>query len=332
MELPYTRFAGVVIAKDIAMKNTTKKSTKVITGGDVYKKAADRIDAIEAEMRRIGRWQNQRPKEEAFQSGSAFFMDTMPFSTWLTFVFIPRVRNIIAERGEFPASSQVGVQALREFDGCPEAGELVHLMSQFDSFIVATAGMRGPIGLEKLENAAADGKAGRVRELLDAGVKPSTTALTWSASKGNLDTVRYLLDAGVACDARDCYGVTAVFFAAGAGNGEICPFLINPDDAPPGKYEKTHIVPGHTEILRLLIDRGAPFDKPFVAEPPYQSAGATPLIVAAAFGHEAAVLELCKRGARVKALDREGRSAAYWAERAGRRKIAKILQDLELKE
>lgn len=315
--------------KVVAKKSAAKKSAKGVTGGDVYKKAANRIDAIEAEMRRIGTWQNQRPCEESFQSRSAFFMDTMPFSTWLTFVFIPRVRDIIAERGEFPTNSQVGVQALREFDGCPEAGELVHLLSQFDSFIVRTAGMLGPIGQEKMENAAADGKTARVRELLDAGVKPSITALTWGASKGSLETVRLLLDAGVACDARDCYGVTAVFFAAGAGNGEICPFLIHPDDSPPGKYEKTHIVPGHAAILRLLIDRGAAFDEPFVAEPPYQSAGATPLIVAAAFGHEAAVLELCERGARLKALDREGRSAADWAERAGHRKLAKILRDRE---
>jgi ankyrin repeat protein len=219
----------------------------------------------------------------------------------------------------------VGVQALREFDGWDEAGELVHLLSQFDAFIKKAAGMRGPIGEGKLENAAADGEADRVRELLAAGAKPNITALTWGVSKGSLETVRLLLDAGIACDARDCYGVTPVFFAAGAGNGEICPFLINPDDSPPGKSERTRIVPGHTEILRLLMDRGAPFDEPFVAEPPYKSAGATPLIVAAAFGHDAAVLELRERGARVKAVDNQGRSAADWAARAGHRKLAGLL-------
>jgi len=297
-----------------------------MTPAKTYKEAAKRIDAIEAEMRRIGAWPVQRPPEEAFQSRAAFFMDRMDFSSWLAFVFIPRVRGIIEAQGDFPTSSMVGAQAVREFDGWDEGGGVTSLLSEFDSFIQAAAGVRGPDGIERLQNAAADGKAERVRKLLAAGAKPTTTALTWAASKGDPETVRLLLDAGVPCDARDGYGVTPVFFAAGAGDNGICAFLIDPDESPPGTLGRTRVVPGHVEIIRLLIERGAPFDEPYVAEAPYGSAGATPLIVAAAFGHDAAVAELRARGARVDARDSKARTAADWADLARHPALAKALR------
>jgi uncharacterized protein YqcC (DUF446 family) len=292
----------------------------------IYIEAAKRIDAIETEMRRIGAWQARRPPEEAFRSREPFFMDRMDYSTWLTFVFVPRVRDIIKARGEFPTGSMVGVQAVREFDGWEEGTELASLLSKFDSLIEAAAGKRGKAAVQQLENAAAAGKADKVRKLLAAGVQPTTTALTWAVSKGDPETARLLLDGGVACDARDDYGVTPVFFAAGAGNDGICSFLIDPDKWPPGALGPTHVRPGHVDTLRLLIERGAPFDEPYAAEPPYGSAGATPLIVAAAFGHDAAAAELRARGARVDAKDHKGRTAADWAKSARHPALAKKLR------
>jgi len=59
-------------------------------------------------------------------------MDTMTFTQWLQFVFLPRVREAAAS-GEFPNSSSVGAQAVREFDGEPDADHLVTLLSEFDA-------------------------------------------------------------------------------------------------------------------------------------------------------------------------------------------------------
>ncbi len=100
-----------------------------------YKTAQLKIDGIEAEMKRTGMWSAEPPPPEAFNFQAAFAMDTMPFVHWLQFVFIPRVRQIIAAEGDFPPSSQVGAQAVREFDGINEASELVSLLSDFDYFI-----------------------------------------------------------------------------------------------------------------------------------------------------------------------------------------------------
>lgn len=90
------------------------------------------IDQIEKEMRNIGYWQNQplRPEQMAFEQ--AFAMDTMTFTQWLQFIFVPRVHEAIASN-QFPSSSSVGTQAIREFDGDLEAAHLVELLCEFDS-------------------------------------------------------------------------------------------------------------------------------------------------------------------------------------------------------
>src|SRR5262249_32826861 len=84
--------------------------------------------------RRIGFWQNQPLLPEQMGFTQAFAMDTMTFTQWLQFVFLPRVREAAASN-QFPSNSSVGTQAVREFDGDPEAGDLVTLLSEFDALL-----------------------------------------------------------------------------------------------------------------------------------------------------------------------------------------------------
>lgn len=97
------------------------------------KKVAELADAIEREMRRIGGWQAEPLPEEKYAFKQAFAMDTMAYVQWLQFVFLVRVRGLIESGGSFPSTSQVGVQALREFDGQPEAHDLRDLLCEFDA-------------------------------------------------------------------------------------------------------------------------------------------------------------------------------------------------------
>lgn len=100
---------------------------------DRYQRAAEMILAIEAEMHRIGLWSEESLPPEAYAFSRAFGMDTMAFSQWLQFIFIPRVREILESRGQFPARSMVGAQATREFDADPRAETLVALLGEFDA-------------------------------------------------------------------------------------------------------------------------------------------------------------------------------------------------------
>ncbi len=100
--------------------------------GKLYAHVARSIDEIEAEIKRTGYWSSEPLPEAAYQFQAAFAMDTMTFVQWLQFVFIPRVRDILATQGTFPSQSMVGVQAMREFDGDEDASRLVSLLTEFD--------------------------------------------------------------------------------------------------------------------------------------------------------------------------------------------------------
>jgi uncharacterized protein YqcC (DUF446 family) len=98
-----------------------------------YDEVERRINEIEAEMKSIGYWQDDPLPPEAYNFTRAFGGDTMAFSQWLQFIFILRVRSIIAEKGQFPSRSMVGAQAVREFDGDDRADRLVRLLNEFDA-------------------------------------------------------------------------------------------------------------------------------------------------------------------------------------------------------
>jgi uncharacterized protein YqcC (DUF446 family) len=104
-------------------------------GGDKHANVARAVDAIEAELRRLGWWSETPPTAEQMAFTAAFAMDTMPLSKWVQFILLPRVRAIIEQRGAFPASSMVGAHAVREYDG-QDAGRLVELLSEFDDVVM----------------------------------------------------------------------------------------------------------------------------------------------------------------------------------------------------
>lgn len=97
--------------------------------------AAALLDKIEAELKQIGYWQSTPLPKEKFNNMGAFGMNTMAFSQWLQFVFLPQARKAVSGEREFPASSDVSVQAIREFDGDSNAGDLVSLLCEFDAVI-----------------------------------------------------------------------------------------------------------------------------------------------------------------------------------------------------
>jgi uncharacterized protein YqcC (DUF446 family) len=89
-------------------------------------------DLIESEMRRIGFWQREPLRPEQLKFTQAFAMDTMAYAQWLQFIFLPRAREAAASN-QFPSSSSVDAQAVREFDGNPNADALVTLLAKFDA-------------------------------------------------------------------------------------------------------------------------------------------------------------------------------------------------------
>ncbi len=99
----------------------------------LHERAEKIADEIQAELVRLGRWSAQRPPDEKFVDMGAFGMKTLAPEQWLQFVLLPRVREVVKEKGEFPESSNVAVWAMRNFDGDPDADHLQSLLRDFDA-------------------------------------------------------------------------------------------------------------------------------------------------------------------------------------------------------
>ena len=100
-----------------------------------YDAVPSKIAEIEAEMRRIGMWQAD-PLPVNSSVTSAFGSDTMTFEQWLQFIFIPRVKEIVAAKGPLPSASQVAAQAHREWkmwDDRDNVDMLLKLLRDFDA-------------------------------------------------------------------------------------------------------------------------------------------------------------------------------------------------------
>lgn len=109
------------------------------------------VEKIQVEMKRIGFWQDEPLPDDAYDSKQAFCSDTMSLPQWLQFVFVPRIKDILATDGEWPGSSEVGIYASQQFSFFrPVSGEsgtletqatiggveqhLIDLLYQFDEF------------------------------------------------------------------------------------------------------------------------------------------------------------------------------------------------------
>jgi uncharacterized protein YqcC (DUF446 family) len=94
---------------------------------------AERLADVVQSMKDAAVWETPRPPASAFEDMGAFGMNTMPFTCWLRWVFIPNVERLIASDGPWPRSSQVSAQAYREGDTDAVVRSLVPALAAFDA-------------------------------------------------------------------------------------------------------------------------------------------------------------------------------------------------------
>lgn len=87
-------------------------------------------------MRRLDLWEDETPSPEALASHQPFCFDTLSFSQWLQWVFLPRMKRILERGGPLPAESGIfplAEECLRGLE--PDATYLLTLIDRFDDLI-----------------------------------------------------------------------------------------------------------------------------------------------------------------------------------------------------
>jgi uncharacterized protein YqcC (DUF446 family) len=105
---------------------------------DPYATLASQLDALAAELQRLGLWDDAPPEAEALNSSAPFCHDTLAFHQWLQWVFIPRARQLIAHRAPLPGECNIAPMAEVSY---AEAGwnsdELIELLRAIDQGFTA---------------------------------------------------------------------------------------------------------------------------------------------------------------------------------------------------
>jgi uncharacterized protein YqcC (DUF446 family) len=182
-------------------------------------------DRIQVELVRLDRWAAAPIDPARLVDMGAFGRNTLAAEEWIQFVLLPRIREVVATHGEFPATSETATWAAREFDGDPDAGTLVGLLRELDAVI------EDP---------------------------PAAGELHAAIASANREAVAQLLDDGAQVNARGLHGLTALHVAA-AGGHALLPVLL----ANPFEVDVEMVLRGdrdHAAVTELLLDRGAAKD------------------------------------------------------------------------
>lgn len=144
-------------------------------------------------------------------------------------------------------------------------------------------------------------------EKINAQDSEGWTPLMSAVSCGHEEIVKYLLSLGADCNSTNAQNRIALHYAASKGRAAIIKLLIeagsqtNVKDVIGSLPLHRAAGAGRAEALRELLQHTA---RPLINA--RDASGATPLLLAAAGGHQAAAILLAGKGADVEAEDKDG--------------------------
>ena len=102
---------------------------------------ADSLLAIEAEMRRLSIWASEPPPASALESSQPFCIDTLEFTEWLQFFFLPRMTVLVEQGQALPALSGIAPMAEEYFRGQQKrAAGLIRELEVMDQSLSGSSG------------------------------------------------------------------------------------------------------------------------------------------------------------------------------------------------
>ena len=94
------------------------------------------VDSMRTEMARLGLWEATAPPAEALMSIQPFSYDSLSFTQWLQWIFIPRITTVIQDGLPLPTSSAIHPMAEECLEGLPvDSNHLLELIAHIDNLI-----------------------------------------------------------------------------------------------------------------------------------------------------------------------------------------------------
>lgn len=72
-----------------------------------YTELSDVLEQLEDKLIQLSLWEDTPPKQEALDSDKPFALDTLQATQWLQWVFMPKIRTLIASQSEVPMGFEV---------------------------------------------------------------------------------------------------------------------------------------------------------------------------------------------------------------------------------
>src|SRR5690554_1316710 len=97
------------------------------------------LSELEAELQALGWWEAQAPSKLALQSQQPFCVDTLEFSQWLQWVFIPRMHSLAMSEDALP--SQCAIYEMAEVvyhEQLAVVANLLRCLKHIDTTVVAS--------------------------------------------------------------------------------------------------------------------------------------------------------------------------------------------------
>ncbi|MDX2320291.1 MAG: YqcC family protein [Moritella sp.] len=102
----------------------------------IYLQAQQLLVAIEAELKTTALWNDVPPSAEALASTTPFCIDTMPFTDWLQFIFLVKMKHLLVMQIPLPINMAIHPMAEEAFKSMRvDTRELLVLILSFDQLL-----------------------------------------------------------------------------------------------------------------------------------------------------------------------------------------------------
>lgn len=102
----------------------------------IYPQLSSLLLEVERHLREMELWSDQSPSAQSMASSQPFAVDTMEFTTWLQFIFLPRMYAIVEAEQNLPASCAIAPMAEQYFTAqVLDARVLVVALEEIDQLI-----------------------------------------------------------------------------------------------------------------------------------------------------------------------------------------------------